>query len=186
LNEIDHLEQELGALRQRFAQSAEVLEDLSQIKEKFQTLSDSYQALQGSIDQAKAFLEASPTESRLAQVEAQMDVRYEQLQAQLTNLRFDFEATTRQLREDADRNLTMPRSTSPSDVKQGPLGSIEEDNRIKWIESSLQHLNTSVYADRSMLQKLDRRVSTLKRTIDIIAVAGFVVFMFLFALVIFK
>jgi DNA repair exonuclease SbcCD ATPase subunit len=179
LNEIDQLEQELIALRQRFAQSVEVLEDLSHIKGKFDNLSDSYQVLQGSIEQAKALLNASPTEfmePRLAQVEAQMDVRYEQLQAQLTNLRFDFEATTRQLREDSGRDtqkLSQPKTSEPS------FGSVEEDSRIKWMESSLQHLNTSVYADRAMLQKIDRRVSNLKRTIDIVAVAGGVGFMFL-------
>jgi hypothetical protein len=38
LNEIDQLEQELIALRQRFAQSAAVLEELYQIKGKFDNL----------------------------------------------------------------------------------------------------------------------------------------------------
>jgi DNA repair exonuclease SbcCD ATPase subunit len=174
LNEIDQLEQELIALRQRFAQSAAVLEELYQIKGKFDNLSDSYQTLQSAIDQAKAFLEASSTassiEPRFAQVEAQMNTRYEQIQAQLTNLRFDFEATTRQLREDAERS---PQKTSQGNLGDIPsLGNVEDENRIKWMESSLQHLNTSVYSDRAALQKLDRRVNTLKRTIDIVAVAG--------------
>jgi DNA anti-recombination protein RmuC len=180
LNEIDQLEQELIALRQRFAQSAAVLEELYQIKGKFDNLSDRYQMLQSTIDQAKTFLEKLPTESiepRLAQVEAHMDTRYEQIQAQLTNLRFDFEATARQLREEADR---APQKLSQVNLGNIPsLGNVEDENRIKWMESSLQHLNTSVYSDRAMLQKLDRRVSTLKRTIDIVAVIGFVGFMIL-------
>jgi DNA repair exonuclease SbcCD ATPase subunit len=188
LNEIDQLEQELIALRQRFAKSAAVLEELYQIKGKFDNLSDSYQTLQSTIDQAKAFLEASSAasvEPRLAQVEAQMDTRYEQIQAQLTNLRFDFEATARQLREDVDR---APQKSSQSGLGNIPsLGTVEDENRIKWIESSLQHLNTSVYSDRAVLQKLDRRVSTLKRTIDIVAVAGFVsVIMLGLSIVIFR
>jgi hypothetical protein len=113
-----------------------------------------------------------------------MDIRHEQLQAQLTNLRFDFEATTRQLREDSDhdlKKLSQPRSGNE------PSFGVEDENRIKWMESSLQHLNTSVYADRAMLQKLDRRVSNLKRTVDIVAVSGGVSFMILgLAFVIFR
>ena len=187
MNEIDQLEQEIIALRQRFAQSSEVLEDLSQIKKKFDNLSNSYQVLQGSIAQAKVFLDTSPMEPiepRLAQVEAQMDIRHEQLQAQLTNLRFDFEATTRQLREDSDHDLKKLSQSKPGNE---PAFGVEDENRIKWMESSLQHLNTSVYADRAMLQKLDRRVSNLKRTIDIVAVSGAVSFMILgLAIVIFR
>lgn len=184
MNEIDQLEQEIIALRQRFAQSSEVLEDLSQIKKKFDNLSNSYQVLQGSIAQAKVFLDTSPTdtiEPRLAQVEAQMDIRHEQLQAQLTNLRFDFEATTRQLREDSDHDLK--KLSQPKLGNELPFG-VEDENRIKWMESSLQHLNTSVYADRAMLQKLDRRVNNLKRTIDIVSVIGGVGFTFLILVIV--
>jgi chromosome segregation ATPase len=185
LNEIDQLEQEIITLRQRFAQSAEILDDLSHIKGKFDQLSDHYQMLQGNLEQAKVLLDTSPSaesvEPRLAQVEAQMDVRYEQLQAQLTNLRFDFEASIRQLREETHRSPQKPSQANASG--ESILGGVDEDNRIKWMESSLQHLNTTVYSDRSMLQKLDRRVSNLKRTVDIVAVAGFGGLMFLLLLV---
>jgi chromosome segregation ATPase len=180
LNEIDQLEQELIALRQRFAQSAAVLEELYQVKGKFDSLSDTYQMLQSTIDQAKTFLETSQAESvepRLAQAEAQMDIRYEQIQAQLANLRFEFEATTRQLREDADRSPQKPSQANLGNMPS--LWNVEDENRIKWIESSLQHLNTSVYSDRAALQKLDRRVNTLKRNIDIVAIAGIGGFTFL-------
>jgi DNA anti-recombination protein RmuC len=179
LNEIDQLEQELVALRQRFTQSLEVLEDLVHIKEKFDTLSDTYQLLQSNIDQAKTFLETASTpsvEPRMIQLEAEMDVRYEQLQAQLTNLRFDSDAAARQLREEVElEQQKLAHLSQNSD--QLPGGAAEDINRIKWVESSLQHLNSSVYADRAALQKLDRRVVSIKRMIDIIAVAGFVGFM---------
>jgi hypothetical protein len=180
LNEIDQLERELIALRQRFAQSAEVLEDLAQIKKQFDQLFSSYQVLQANINQAKAVLEKSSIETiepRIAQVETQMDVRYQQIQAQLTNLRFDFEAATRQLREDVEQDSKKLSQTHLGNA--AALGNVEDENRIKWIESSLQHLNTSVYSDRSMLQKLDRRVTNLKRTIDIVSVAGGVLLTFL-------
>jgi chromosome segregation ATPase len=178
LNEIDQLEQELVALRQRFAQSLEVLEDLAHIKEKFSTLSNTYQVLQNNIDQAKTFLETASTpsvEPRLAQLETEMDIRYEQLQAQLTNLRFDSDAAARQLREEVELEQQKLAHLSQNG-DQLPSG-IEDANRIKWVESSLQHLNSSVYADRAALQKLERRMSSIKRMIDIIAVTGFVSFM---------
>ncbi len=178
MNEIDQLEQELVALRQRFAQSLEVLEDLAHIKEKFGTLSNTYQVLQNNIDQAKTFLETASTpsvEPRLAQLETEMDIRYEQLQAQLTNLRFDSDAAARQLREEVE--LEQQKLAHLSQNSDQLPGGIEDTNRIKWVESSLQHLNSSVYADRAALQKLERRMSSIKRMIDIIAVTGFVSFM---------
>jgi Tfp pilus assembly protein PilO len=181
LNEIDQLEQELTTLRQRFAQSLEVLENLSQVKAKFDKLSDSYQMLQSNIDQAKVFLDAvSPQsmEPRLVQMESQMDVRHEQLQAQLTNLRFDFDAVARQLREDVERGEQKLAHISQSSSDQSVTG-LEDTTRIKWVESSLQHLNSSVYADRSALQKLDNRITNLKRMVDIIAISGFVGFIVL-------
>jgi DNA repair exonuclease SbcCD ATPase subunit len=178
LNEIDQLEQELIALRQRFTQSLEVLEDLAHVREKFDTLSNSYQLLQSYIDEAKMFLETAATQSaepRLAHLEAEMDMRHEQLQAQLTNLRFDSDATARQLREEVE--LEQQKLASLSQNSGQLQGGVEDANRIKWLESSLQHLNSSVYTDRAALQKLDRRVATIKRTVDIIAVVGFVGFM---------
>ncbi len=178
MNEIDQLEQELTALRQRFAQSLEVLEDLAHIKEKFETLSETYQLLQNNIDQAKTLLEAASTpsvEPRLAHLEAEMDLRHEQLQAQLTNLRFDSDAAARQLRKEVE--LEQQKLVTLSQNSNHLPSGVEDANRIKWIESSLQHLNNSVYADRTTLQKLDRRVASIKRMVDIIAVIGFVGFM---------
>lgn len=180
MNEIDQLEQELVALRQRFSQSLEVLEDLSHIKEKFDTLSKTYQILQSNIDQSKIFLENSSTQSvepRLAQLEAEMDVRHEQLQAQLTNLRFDSDAADRQLRKEVELEQQKLANLSQNSDQFQSEG--EEPTRIKWVESSLQNISSSLYADRAALQKLDRRVSSMKRMIDIIAVVGFVSFMIL-------
>jgi chromosome segregation ATPase len=186
LNEIDQLEQELVALRKQFAQSLEVLEGLAHIKEKFDTLSDTYQLLQNNIDQAKTFLETSSPQSvepRLAQLEAEMDIRHEQLQAQLTNLRFDSDAAARQLREEV--GLEQQKLANLS--QNGELvGGLDDANRLKWVESSLQHLNSSVYADRAALQKLDRRVASMKRMIDIVAIAGFVSFMVLILILIIR
>jgi DNA anti-recombination protein RmuC len=188
LNDINQLEQELIALRQRFAQSVEILDELSHIKEKFSTLSETYEVLQGSIDRAKTLLDAVPTEAvepRLGQLETQVDIRHEQLQAQLTNLRFDFDATTRQLREEVERE-----HQKIEDFREGneqAFVNAEDANRLKWVESSLQQMVSSVYSDRDVLHKLDRRVSNLKRTTDIIAVGGFVAFMLLlFMILVFK
>ncbi|WP_404787520.1 hypothetical protein [Altericista sp. CCNU0014] len=186
MNDINQLEQELIALRQRFAQSLEILDELSQIKEKFSTLSDTYQVLKDNVDRAKTFLETAPhasVEPRLGQLETQVDIRHEQLQAQLTNLRFDFDATTRQLREEVERHRKIE---GFQEGAEQPFASGEEANRLKWVESSLQQMVSSVYSDRDVLHKLDRRVSNLKRTTDVLAVVGFVGFMLMGLMIVFK
>jgi chromosome segregation ATPase len=175
LNDIDQLEQELSALRQRVAQSLAVVDDLSQAKQQFAQLAETHQSLQQALDEAKSLLvqsqNSSSLEPRLAQLESQTDVRYEQLQAQLTNFRFDFDAMTRQFQEQLDRGQGQLSQMKRSGTQE-PKG--DDSERLQWLESSLQHLNSTLYADRSTLQKLERRYITLKRMVDIIAVVGFV------------
>ncbi|HEY9826891.1 MAG TPA: hypothetical protein V6D19_15745 [Stenomitos sp.] len=183
MSEIEQLEQELAELRRRFAQALSVVEDLSQVKAYFSDLSQKHQALETSLEKAKVFLENPPEpslEPRLAQLESQVDVRYEQLQAQLTNFRFDFDAVTRQLKEQIDRDQAKLHELN----KGHPVSENSEDgDRLKWLESSLQHLNSSIYADRSMLQKLERRYNNLKRLVDIIAVVGVTGFILIVVLI---
>jgi chromosome segregation ATPase len=177
LNEIDRLEKELLELRQRFAQSIGVLEELSQIRSQFAALSHTHEALQANLEKTKQFLETLPAESggmdkRFLQLESQFEVRHEQIQAQLTNFRFDFDAMTRQLREEIQRRS---QDLKRGEISNGELAtSGEEADRLQWLESSLQHLNASLYSEQANVQKLDRRVTSLKRNFDIMAIAGFV------------
>lgn len=175
MNEIDQIEQELSELKQRFAQSAQVLDDLAHLKTQFSELAQTYQAVQSSLGKAEEILKSSPEQSkalgtRLSQIESQFEIRYEQLQAQLTNSRFDFDATNRQLQEKLEQDrqeLTRLRQTQEKSSTH-----LEESDRIQWLESSLQHFNSSMYADRTALQKLERNYNDLKRVVDIIVVVG--------------
>jgi chromosome segregation ATPase len=176
LNEIDRLEKELLELRQRFAQSLGVLEELSQIRSQFAALSQTHEALQANLEKTKQFLETLPAESggmdkRFLQLESQFEVRHEQIQAQLTNFRFDFDAMTRQLREEIQRRSQVLNLGEISNGESTTNG--EEADRLQWLESSLQHLNASLYSEQANVQKLDRRVTSLKRNFDFMAIAGF-------------
>jgi predicted nuclease with TOPRIM domain len=181
LNEIDKIEQELSELRQRFAQSAEILKELSLVKAQFSELDQSHQTLQANLIQAEQLFNQSPGEiqplgARISQLEQQLEIRCEQLQAQLTSFRFDFDAINRQLHERMDRDLQGRISLGEIDEQITADLSAEDGDRLKWIESSLQHFNASIYNDRTSLQKLERRYSDLKRLVDIIAVVGGVAF----------
>jgi chromosome segregation ATPase len=177
LNEIDQLEQELSELRRRFSQSVGVLEELSQVRSQFADLNQTHQALKDNLARAQSFLDKLPAQSggldqKFSHLESQVEQRHEQLQAQLTNFRFDFDSMTRQMREEIDR---VNRETNPLDSSGDKNRiSLDENDRLKWLESSLQHLNASIYAEQANLQALDRRLNQLKRTVDIIAMAGFV------------
>lgn len=174
MSDIDQLEQELSELRQRLSRSLAALDDLAQVQSQITSLSHTQQALNATLAEAKQFLENPPAanwEPRLKQLESQLDIRYEQLQAQILNFRCDFDALTRQLQE--DRGL-QPGGSFAGDVDGATEG------RLKWLESSIQHLNSSVYNERSTLQTLDRKVKTLKRTLDIVTISVFVGFIALF------
>jgi DNA repair exonuclease SbcCD ATPase subunit len=187
LNEIDQIEQELSELKQRFTQSAQVLDDLAHLKVQFSEFTQTYQAIQSSLGQAEQALKGSPEQSealdtRLTHIESQFEMRYEQLQAQLTNSRFDFDATNRQLQEKIEQDhqeLTRLRQT-----QQKSSANLDDSDRIQWLESSLQHFNSSMYSDRTALQKLERNYNDLKRVVDIMMVVGPIVcFLFLIALI---
>ncbi len=183
MNEIEQLEKELSELRQRFAQSIGVLEELSQIRAQFTDLSHTHDALQANLEKAKQVLDTAPVQSdgldkRFLQLESQFEARHEQIQAQLTNFQFDFNAMARQLREEIQRRnkaLSLGENTSEESNLAG-----EDADRLQWVESSLQHLNASLYAEQTNVQKLDRRISSLKRNFDIMAISGFVAGLLLF------
>jgi multidrug resistance efflux pump len=174
LSDFDQLEQELSEIRQRLSRSLEFLDELTQAQSQLQSLSHTQTALNATLEEAKQFLENPPTNSwepRLKQVESQLDIRYEQLQAQITNFRCDFDALTRQMQEGS--------VFSSEKFAEGEVPEISE-GRLKWIESSIQHLNSSVYNERSTLQALDRKVKNLKRTLDVVTISVFVGFIALF------
>ncbi len=184
MNEIDQIEQDLLELKQRFTQSADVLEELSQIKAQFSDLSQSRQALEASLAKADQLFNQSPeqlqsVETKFAQVEQQFESRYEQLQAQLTSFRFDFDAINRQLHEKIEQDRQgITRLEEVHEQALANLG-VDDADRLKWIESSLQHFNASIYNDRTALQKLERRYTDLKRLVNIMAVVGGVAIAFL-------
>ncbi len=183
MNEIDQLEQELSELRRHFSQSVGVLEELSQVRSQFADLTQTHKLLQTNLARAQEFLDKLPNQSggldkRFIQLEANVEQRHEQLQAQLTNFRFDFDSMTRQMREEIDRaGQAIGRLEPPADKNNIDL---DDNERLKWLESSLQHLNASIYAEQANLQTLDRRLHKLKRTVDIIAMTGFLVTVLIF------
>lgn len=188
MNEIDKIEQELSELRQRFLQSAEVLKELSLVKAQFSELSQSHQTLKENLSQAERLFSQSPGdiqsfEAKLSQVETQLDTRCEQLQAQLTSFRFDFDAINRQLHDKIDQDRQGLTRLEEQGLTSANLSG-EDGERLKWIESSLQHFNASIYNDRTSLQKLERRYADLKRFVDIATiVGGLILFLIILAIV---
>ena len=186
MSEIDHIEQELFALRQQFSQSAALLGELSQIDQKFRQFSQDQQSLRATINEIKSLVENPQVEhggleQRLTQLETQVETRYEQLQAQLTNFRCDFDAMTRQVREELEQRQNLLHQFEQADLDA--LAKLTDGNRLQWIENSVQHLNSTVFADRSVLQSLERKHKTLNQTLNITTLIGFIGFVVLFMMI---
>jgi hypothetical protein len=79
---------------------------------------------------------------------------------------------TRQVREEIQRRNQALNLAENSNGEFRLAG--EDADRLQWLESSLQHLNASLYSEQANVQKLDRRVTSLKRNFDFMAIAGFV------------
>lgn len=159
--EIDQIEQELFKLRQRFAQSAQVLDDLSQVRSQFTQLSQAHQDLPA---------QSAGLEQRALQLESQLETSAQQLQSQITNLHLEFDAVIQQLREEINYSQQRSREQSP------------EGNGIQPLKDSHEYLLNSLHAYSANLEKLERRCHSLEDTVGVmklVVLIGFVLFIYL-------
>lgn len=172
MSAIDQLEKELESLRSRFSQAFQVLDGFSELQTHFEQLTQTQQELEQSLSQAKNSLEEASVPSQLqeqyVELESQFDTKYAQLQSEILDLRHSFEATTydlqEQLHHDRSQLQQLEQATTPAP------GS--DTNKLDWLENSMQDLSNLIYADRSALQHLDRRLNHVKRVTDIITIVG--------------
>jgi len=183
LTAIDQIEKELADLRNRFSQAFQVLDDFSQLQTHFEQLTQTQQDLEATLGRAQNTLQASSTpvlQEQYSQLEAQLEAKYAQLHSELLDLRHSFEATTYDLQDQLhqDRNQLHQlgqNANAPSSM---------DNNKLDWLENSMQDLSNLIYADRSALQHLDRRLNHVKRITDIITVVG-ASFLFVITVVLF-
>lgn len=165
---IDQIEKELADLRSRFSQAFQVLDDLSQIQTHFEQLTQTQQDLEATLSRAQNTLSASSTPVALQEQYSQLEAKYTQLHSEMLDLRHSFEATTYDLQDQLhqDRNQLNQlgqNATTPSSM---------DNSKLDWLENSMQDLSNLIYADRSALQHLDRRLNYVKRVTDIITIVG--------------
>ncbi|KAI9132872.1 hypothetical protein [Acaryochloris sp. CCMEE 5410] len=172
MSAIDQLEKELEDLRSRFSQAFQVLDGFSQLQTHFEQLTQTQQELEQSLSQAKNSLEDASAPSELqeqyTELESQFEAKYAQLQSDILDLRHSFEATTYDLQEQLhhDRNQLKQLEQTASPAPGA------DTNKLDWLENSMQDLSNLIYADRSALQHLDRRLNHVKRVTDIITIVG--------------
>lgn len=169
---IDQIEKELADLRSRFSQAFQVLDDLSQLQTHFEQLTQTQQDLEVTLSRAQNALQASSTpvalQEQYSQLEAQLEAKYTQLHSELLDLRHSFEATTYDLQD----QLHQDRSQLHQLGQHASTPSSMDNNKLDWLENSMQDLSNLIYADRSALQHLDRRLNHVKRVTDIITIVG--------------
>lgn len=184
MSAIDQIERELEDLRSRFSQAFQVLDNLAQLQTHFEHLTQTQQELEQSLTQAKERLQGSSLPSDLqekyAELESQFEAKYTQLQSEVLDLRHSFEATTYDLQDQLHHDRTQIKQLEQSSGVV-PGG---DNNKMDWLENSMQDLSNLIYADRSALQHLDRRLNHVKRITDILTVGGgvlvFLVTVFIF------
>lgn len=169
---IDQIERELEDLRSRFSQAFQVLDNFSQLQTHFEQLTQTQQELEQSLSRAKDTLQASSVPAQLqeqyTQLESQMEAKYAQLHSELLDLRHSFEATTYDLQD----QLHQDRGQFKQLEQNAGIPPGADNNKLDWLENSMQDLSNLIYADRSALQHLDRRLNHVKRVTDIMTIVG--------------
>lgn len=172
MSAIDQIERDLQDLRSRFSQAFQVLDDFAQLQTHFEHLTQTQQELEQSLNQAKDRLQDTPVPTHLqekyTELESQFEAKYAQLQSELLDLRHSFEATTYDLQD----QLHHDRSQLKQLEKSAGTTPGTDNNKMDWLENSMQDLSNLIYADRSALQHLDRRLNHVKRVTDIITIVG--------------
>jgi DNA anti-recombination protein RmuC len=159
--EIDQIERELSTLRQKFAQSAKVLDELSEVQTQFTQLSQAHQDLPG---------QSAGLEEQVSQLESQLETSAQQLQSQITNLHFEFDAIIRQLREEISYS------------QQGHQEPNSDSSGLQPLKDSHEYLLNSLHAYSANLEKLERRCHSLEDTVGVmklVVLIGFVLFAYL-------
>lgn len=173
MSAIDQLEKELEDLRSRFSQAFQVLDGFSQLQTHFEQLTQTQQELEQSLSQAKNSLEDASAPSELqeqyTELESQFETKYAQLQSEILDLRHSFEATTYDLQEQLHHDRSQLKQLEQTATVPDPGA---DTNKLDWLENSMQDLSNLIYADRSALQHLDRRLNHVKRVTDIITIVG--------------
>jgi len=168
LSAIDRLEKELEGLRSRFSEAFQVLDGFSQLQTHFEQLTRTQQELEQSLSQAKNSLQETSEPAQYAELESQLEAKFAQLQSEILDLRHSFEATTydlqEQLHHDRSQLKQLDQMTAPAPGA--------DTNKLDWLENSMQDLSNLIYADRSALQHLDRRLNHVKRVTDIMTIVG--------------
>lgn len=172
MSAIDQIERELEDLRSRFSQAFQVLDGFSQLQTHFEQLTQTQQELEESLDRAKDSLQKSSMSTQLqeqyTQLESQIEAKYAQLHTELLDLRHSYEATTYDLQDQLHQDRSQLKQLGqPSGSTPGT-----DHNKLDWLENSMQDLSNLIYADRSALQHLDRRLNHVKRVTDIITIVG--------------
>ncbi len=172
MSAIDQLEKELEDLRSRFSQAFQVLDGFSQLQTHFEQLTQAQQELEQSLDRAKNTLQETSAPAQLqeqySELESQLEAKYAQLQSELLDLRHSFEATTYDLQEQLHHDRSqLKQLEQTADSSPGA-----DTNKLDWLENSMQDLSNLIYADRSALQHLDRRLNHVKRVTDIMTIVG--------------
>lgn len=166
---VNQIEQEFEELRKRSHEAFQVLDQFTQLHSQLEQLTQTQQELDQYLQQVQTLLQASPIANQSLELETQVDHRFTQFHSELLELRQNFEATTydlqRQLRQDRIQIKHLEQCQQDPDSSQ-------DGRKLAWLEDSLQDLSSLIYADRSALQHLDRRVNQAKRTIDLLSLLG--------------
>ncbi|WP_299484655.1 hypothetical protein [Acaryochloris sp. IP29b_bin.137] len=168
MSAIDQIERELQDLRSRFSQAFQVLDGFAQLQTHFEHLTQTQQELEESLNQAKDRLQDTSVPTHLQEKYTELETQYAQLQSELLDLRHSFEATTYDLQE----QLHHDRSQIKQLEQSAGTAPGADSNKMEWLENSMQDLSNLIYADRSALQHLDRRLNHVKRVTDIITIVG--------------
>jgi len=179
LSAIDQVERELKDLRSRFSQAFQVLDGFAQLETHLERLAQTQEELEQSLNQAKDRLQDSSTND-FSDLESKIEDRCSQLHSELLDLRHSFEATTYELRDQLHHEQTQIKQLE----KFAGTTSGSDSNKMDWLENSMQELSNLIYADRSALQHLDRRLKQVKRLTDVLTIVGGCCF-FIMTLIIF-
>lgn len=180
MSAIDQVERELKDLRSRFSQAFQVLDGFAQLQTHLERLAQTQEELEQSLSQAKERLQASSSPTDLNDLESKLEDRCSQLHSELLDLRHSFEATTYELRDQLHHEQTQIKQLE----KFAGTTSGADNNKMDWLENSMQELSNLIYADRSALQHLDRRLKQVKRLTDVLTIVGGCCF-FIMTLIIF-
>lgn len=189
MNGIDQIEQELADLRNRFRESAKILDNLHRIQARFEEMAQTQKDLESDLSSAKEYLESMSNSTEIElnkQVEliAGTENRHRQLEADFIDFKQTILIEINGIKEQINhqfKHLSQLENLHKQDLDKPNI--LEQ---LKKLEISVQDISSLAYTNHSDLRRIEHNIWQFQNILNPLKFAAIIILGILIIFLFFK